>query len=292
MSNLAEKLSDSPELEPGIHHNIPASFYHSLPYVSSSYLKKLRNNPFSAQQPTEVTAAMNVGSAVHVYVLEGEAAFFDEFSVAPSCDKRTNAGKAQLAEFQANNIGKTIITIEEFETVLACHKSLNEHPLSSLFLMESAGQPEVSLIWDDKKTGLRCKARLDRLPDNSKKTAFDLKTCRDASRRGFMRSICDLNYDIQAGHYVNGAIACGLEIDAWIFIGAQTTGTNQVICAMLEEEWLAYGREEAQQMIRFEAECRKMGRWPNIELPDGCPSIAGLTPHDLLEVFQLPKWRM
>lgn len=291
MSNLAEQLPDVPGLEPGIHHNIPAADYHALPYVSSSYLKKLCSNPFSAKVPTEVTAAMNIGSAVHAFTLEGEAAFLAEFAVAPSCDKRTTAGKAQFAEFQVANIGKTIITADEFETVLACHASLNSHPLSSLFLMESAGQPEVTLIWDDQETGLRCKARLDRLPDPSKKTVFDLKTCRDASRRGFMRSICDLNYDIQAGHYLNGAIACGLAVDTWIFIGVQTTGTNQVIAAMLDEEWLKWGRDEACRMIRFEAECQQLGRWPNYELPDGCASIAQLTPHDLLEVFEMPRFR-
>lgn len=276
---------------PGIYAGVPANEYHSWPYVSSSYLKKLACNPFSAKQPTEVTAAMNIGSAVHAYTLEGEAAFLREFAIAPDCDKRTAAGKKDFAEFQVANIGKTVLTVGEFETVLACHQSLMDHPLSSLFLMESKGQPEVSLVWDDKETGLRCKARLDRLPDPSKKTVFDLKTCRDASRKGFMRNICGLNWDIQAGHYVNGATACGLEVDAWIFIGVQTSGTFQVIPAMLDEEWLKWGRFEANRLIRFEAECQQMGRWPNYEIPDGCASLLQITPHDLLEVFEIPAWR-
>lgn len=280
-----------PTLEPGIHYNIQASIYHQLPYISSSFLKKFRVNPAAALIPTEPTDDMNLGSAIHAYSLEGPEAFAAEFAVMFESDlnKNTNAYKGLKAEFEAANIGKTILPaqfkgVPTRDIICGVDASLKNHPLASQFLR--SGNQEVTLIWDDPETGARCKARLDWHPGKS--VLVDLK--KTASVGKFARQIVDLCYDVQGGHYANGSDACGLKPDTFIFVAVEAAPPYPVKCGFLNPDWLKWAQAEASRLISLVQECRKVG-FPNFQIPSHICSLNQLTPTDLLEEFVMPAWR-
>jgi exodeoxyribonuclease VIII len=280
--NLAEKIDLLP---PGIYKDIPAEQYHALPYVSSSFLKKFRSNPASALLPVEQTPSMILGSASHAYSLEGDAEFLAGFVVAPSgINKRTNAGKEEWASFELANQNKTILTVEQAQAVFGIDKSLKSHPLASLLLKR--GNPELTLIWDDPTTGLRCKARIDLDPE--RRALIDYKTCADVAK--FERQMVSLNYPIQAAHYSNGATICELHHDTFIFLAAETSEPYPVRCGYLSPDYMTWAKDETRRLMVMVAECKESGVYPNYEIPRHIMSIKQITPADLLEEFELPRW--
>ena len=137
--------------------------YKAIDAVNASFIKKFAECPAAAHLPFEPTRNMVIGTAVHALALEGEEVFLSEFVVVPEVDKRTKDGKAEWAAFEQANVGKTLLSRDEFETVQGCVNSLKSHPLASLMLKESEGQPEVSLSWVDEVTGLKMKASFSRV---------------------------------------------------------------------------------------------------------------------------------
>ena len=289
MGEAARKIT---ELEPGIYYDIPASDYHALPYISSTFLKKFRDNPASALIETEVTEDMLVGQAVHSFSLEGLDAFNREFVVMFSSDlnKNTNEYKRQKGEFELANMGKTILPalykkVPMMEVLKGVDASLREHPVTGLFLKQ--GMQEVTLIWDDEETGLRCKARLDWSP--GKRMLVDLKKCADVAK--FRNQIVSMNYDVQGGWYTYGAIACGMDPDTFVFAAVEAEPPYAVKCGYLSPEWLAWAQDEAKRLLRLVAECRHLNRFPNYEIPPHICSLEQMCSHDLLEEFVMPAWR-
>lgn len=279
--NLTEKIDLPP---PGAYKDIPAAQYHALPYISSSFLKKFRSNPAAALLPVEQTAAMILGSASHAYSLEGDVAFLAGFAVAPNVDKRTKDGKAEWASFELANQGKTILTIDQAQAVFGIDKSLKSHPLASLLLKR--GNPELTLIWDDKETGLRCKARIDLDPE--RRALIDYKTCADVAK--FERQMVSLNYPIQAAWYSMGAFESGIDHDTFIFVAAETSEPYPVRCGFMASDYMVWAKDETRRLMRLVAECKAANHFPNYEVPRHIMSMDQITPSDLLEEFELPRW--
>ena len=95
--------------------------YRSREGISSSDLKKIMKSPahykYWKDNPQEDTPALLFGRAAHKYILETYD-FYNEFAVAPNCDRRTKEGKETWNKFVAESEGKDIITEEQFKQKL------------------------------------------------------------------------------------------------------------------------------------------------------------------------------
>lgn len=265
--------------------------YKRLDAVNASFIKQFAKCPASALLSMEPTRNMIIGQAVHALALEGEKAFLDQFVTAPKCDRRTTAGKSQWAEFEAANTDKVLLSQDELAQVQGCAKSLKAHPLAGRMLAETEGRPEVTLTWTDEATGLPMKARLDRLPLPDKRTIIDLKTTTDASLKAFTRQIVKLSYDLQAAVYMNGAAACGIDVDAFVFIAVQNCEPFTVSVLSLDTDWIHWAANEVDRQLALIKECKARSVWPAFEIPQHIYSLDQLTTHDLLEVLEMPKYR-
>lgn len=283
-------------LPDGIYDDIREDWYHKIPRVSSTYLRKLAKNPALTQVQEEETEAMSLGSLVHCIVLEGKDAFRERYAVLPDIPhhKNSNAYKSEMAAFCESNVGKEIVDGKQMDVALGCANAIKDHPLASLLLAETQGKPEVSILWTDAETGIKMKCRIDRLPSPRTRALIDLKTTSDSSRSGFLRSIAKYAYDVQSSVYLRGARSAGIQADSFIFVACQTSPPYQVLTCMLDDAWIAYADAEVSRLLMIEAECRELGFYPNYELPSHCCSITQIIEaqgNDLLEVFELPKWR-
>jgi len=161
--------------------------YHAHPAISKSHLDLIARSPLHywaryvdpARVVPEPTAAMRLGTALHTHVLE-LSRWDAEIAVAPNCDRRTKSGKEAFAAFEADSAGKTVITADDAEVVMAMGRSIMRHPGAAM-LLGMDGKAETTHMWTDATYGLQCKCRPDWLTDDGS-IVVDLKTTRTPAR--------------------------------------------------------------------------------------------------------------
>jgi len=257
--------------------------YHAHPAVSKSHLDLIARSPLHywaryvdpARFAPEPTPAMRLGTALHTHVLE-LSRWDQEIAVAPSdINRRTKEGREQWAAFEASSAGKTVITADDAEVVMAMGRSIMRHPGAAM-LLGLPGKAETTHMWTDATYGLECKCRPDWLTDDGS-IMVDLKTTRDASPRGFRQSIASFRYWVQAGWYMHGVqAATGKRPDQFIFICVESTAPYAVAVYAADAEMIERGHDQAMRDLAKLAVCKAADHWPSYS--------------EQIETISLPGW--
>jgi exodeoxyribonuclease VIII len=189
--------------------------YFTVDAVNQTLLKQVLKSPAHAREylksPMKPSAAMLLGTAVHTAMLEPEV-FDSQVVVIPDINKRTKEGKLQWKAFTAGAEGKTILTKQQaVDCIQIGHRVARSDAVNRIV---NSGAHEVSIGFEDEKTGLACKARIDILDTNGKHVV-DIKTTADASMYGFSRSCAKFLYHLQAAFYLRAASGHSKGIDAY-----------------------------------------------------------------------------
>ena len=256
----------------GIRYNMPEAEYHALDALGSTDIKRLLRSPahFRAGRDasSEPTAAQQLGTAIHLAVLE-PARFAAETVAAPKFDRRTNAGKAAAAEFEALHAGKALLEPADFDIVRRVADSVHAHPGARELL--NGGLSEVSLRWTDPQTGAPCKARIDRYrPDGG---IVDLKSAEDASPAGFARAIARYAYAAQAAHYRRGAELVAGPVPFFAFIAVEKDPPYAVGVYVLDDAAIDAAFARVAAAYERYMSCVQAGQWPAYS-----PLIEPITP--------------
>jgi exodeoxyribonuclease VIII len=254
-------------MEPGIYDYIPNAQYHAGPGISQSALSVMARSPLHYwskyldpnREPTEPTPAMKLGTAIHTAVLEPDL-FEKQYIIAPDVDRRTKEGKAvwQQAVEQADAIGGALISYDDAMLCGRIAQQVREHPMARKVF--ATGQVERSVYWNDRETGLLCRARPDlmNLP-----LLVDLKSTDDASPAGFQKSAWNFRYWMQAAWYIDGIEqATGIKPDAFIFAAFEKTAPFACAFYYADEPMLEMGRREYRKLLRLLADCIATDTWP------------------------------
>lgn len=249
-------------LTPGTYPNVPANEYHRWPAASQSLLKIMRDrSPAHARwqmlNPTEPTPAMQFGTALHMAVLQPEL-FDQEYVVAPDVDRRTKAGRAVWEDLLETYDADSILKADEMQRIQAMRESIMANPTARALI---DGERELSALWNDKDTGVLCKARFD-VVNRRAGAIVDLKTTNDASPSKFPRSIYDYGYYIQAAHYLAGALTLGLDVDLFAIVAIEKEPPYAVAVYQIEDQALVAGEDELRQLLSTYARCQETGEWP------------------------------
>jgi len=271
---------------PGVYYGVPAATYHSWPAISSTLLKAYASLPSTARTPFVPGDDANVGTGIHSYCLQDQDGLDAECFILPiSCEGKSAKATAERAEYQEAHPGKVLLPpvygpekIHISKVITGVDNSLSAHPKIGPVLRNS--QKEVSLVWVDEDSGCTCKARLD-IWDGS--IIWDLKKCRSIS--GFQWQIKDLGYTIQAGHYLNGAIACGLPAVAFGFIPCEAFPPYQVACGYVDPEKMEKERASARRVIGLVKQSQLTGNWPNFPIPAHIYDLNDIQPDDLVQLY-------
>lgn len=214
--------------------------------------------------PPEQTPAMLVGSALHCLELE-PLDFWNRYIIAPEMDRRSKAGKEAWATFQEMAEGKDVLTQEQHNLVKNMHMAIRKHG-RAFKLIDLCDAHELRLDWTDDETGLPCTARLDAVhTDGEPRLALDLKTCRDASPRGFARTAADSLYHGQAAFYMDALSVNGRTVDAFAFVAVEKDPPHCVAIHVCDEEMITAGRKLYRRLLDTHAECLLSKRWPGYE---------------------------
>ena len=252
--------------------------YHANPAVSHSKLETFRRRPalyYKRYITKEITpeapsAAFRIGSAGHTMILEPNE-WVNRYAIKPEgIDRRTKDGKERWAEFEMENLGKTIIDEEEAAQVKEMASAVRNHPLASMLLQD--GQPELS--WRTTgKLALQC--RTDWFNphgcDLSEGRGYvaDIKTVESLNTGeygNFERAVFNFGYHRQAGFYLPLITEIiGRSLFDFFFIAVEKVEPFGVAVYKLTDDAIAIGQEETLTDLRRLVKCIETREWPNIE---------------------------
>lgn len=265
--------------ETGIYPGIEYEEYNEWEAVRHSNLFILEEGTlahyrYTVDHPEEFdSGAFRTGHAGHTAVLEPS-----EFSQRYVCkpDTYTNE-KGEEKKFNANSkvckqiletlaaSGKTILSTAEYQQALACGAACQKKEM--LRLLIDKGVPEVCLVWTDEKTGMKCKARVDLLINNS--LILDLKTSAfPVNVRRFGSSAARYGYPSQLAYYWTGLKQITeQEPELPLFAAIEKSmvekiGPGAVAVYQLGKEDMEVGRCQNEYFLERIQKAEEVGEWP------------------------------
>lgn len=195
------------------------------------------------------TESMVLGSAIHKMVLEPDS-FFDDYSIAPDCDRRTKKGKEDFAEFCALSNGKEVLTKNDELTCAECALAVRGHNIAKSIL--TGAMVEESYFWEE--SGMKFKARPDIIRKDLSIVA-DLKTVDRLDVSKFGRIAVNYMYHVQGSHNLAGcSIVDGIKYKNFVLIVVERNPPFDVCVFNMSEAFLEIGdktRAVAIERARF-----------------------------------------
>jgi exodeoxyribonuclease VIII len=232
------------EPRPEMRLTVPEAEYHRLKSVSQSKLAKFIESPklyhgtyVTGEFPEKTTAAMMLGTALHIAVLEPER-FEAEYAGAPACNRSTTAGKKLYNDFVDASVGKTVLTHSDYSDIRGMADGVKQCP-HAVELLELPRETELALMWQDEKTGMHLRAKLDALiPDTfSFACVPDVKSTKDPRPAKFPKSVLDFGYWLQAAMYTRAAQLYTGKPAAFAFIAVRSDVPYDCFVVRLDNEW-------------------------------------------------------
>lgn len=262
--------------KPGIYPDLPAADYHAQhDWLSWSMAKKLlppstpAHLKASLRNGEERKRHFDVGKVIHAVVL-GEG---DEFIVVQALDRQKNpydardyeTVSAQRHRDQIYADGQVPILRSELDAAQKMAESVAAHREAHALLTN--GTPEVSLFWIDDATGVKCRARLDWLPNPQPRRRLivpDLKSASTAAPSEFAKAAARYAYYGQQRWYSDGIAACDLDPDpAFVFVVVEKADPWPVIVGQIASSAdLSLARAAVDRTRRLYRECVETDTWP------------------------------
>ncbi len=241
----------------GLVYDMPDAEYHGGPELSSSAMKTLLDSPARYRWEREhrvEKSAYDLGHVVHTIVLGTGL----KPVVVEADSWRTAAAREKRDEARAG--GGVPMLAHEWAQAKAMAGAVLAHP-DARAVLEAPGQSEASAFWSDPETGVRLRARFDRLANRH--FIADLKTGQTADPRLWARKAVEFNYDLQAAVYRQGLTATrGDEDPIFWHILVESAAPHLVSVVQLSPDFLAIGEQKARVAIDLYHHCTQTGEWP------------------------------
>jgi hypothetical protein len=267
--------------KPGLYPDVDEAAYHQDPVVggslSSTGARRLlppscpAKFRYAADHPPEPSDEFDIGHAAHRLVL----GVGPELHLIEHEKWNTNVAKKEVAD--TREAGAVPLKPQQYAQVNAMADALKSHKLAMKLLR--SGKPEQTLVWQDKRTGVMLRARLDVLPDarpGKRLIVPDYKTAAKADDASMQKAIAEYGYHIQGHWYTDGVTELGLAPDeVWfVLVVQEKTPPYLVNVVSPTESSMFIGGEWAQHAIDIYKQCTETGIWPgysqeitHLELP-------------------------
>lgn len=247
--------------------NMPNDEYHATDDISSSNIKTALKSmgKYKAQldgdRVFKATPAMKLGTLVHALVLEPHTVD-DQFAASEKFDGRTKEGKAGKLAFAEASKGKVVVTLDVMAKAQAMAIEVLLHPEVRDILNVNGIKFEHSGFCVDQETKLNVKYRPDIRTDHF---IADLKTCADASKEEFAKSIMEFGYHTSSAHYLK----CDREIfgtnhDQFIFICVENEFPYEVAVYTLSASAINQGYKNCANALQMIKTANETGNYPKL----------------------------
>ena len=247
------------------HDSISQSELGTVSELTPFHYKYKKAHPRFNQTPD-----MLIGSATHKIFFEPQD-FDDEYICAPELNLRTKAGKAEMAEFKEANeeSGKDILTADQMSTVREIGSALHEQEHVMKWVKDGVAERSIFRHHN----GQVLKSRPDYYIPKSN-VILDLKTCRDITYAGFLRSVIQYRYHFQAAYYTDSVAHFVGEPPRFLNICVEKKRPYAAVVYELEPSFLMVGRAEYIRALATIKECTDNDSWPSFPkdpVSMGCP---------------------
>lgn len=286
---------DEPLLGLGWHFRLAMSVYLADPGVSSSILKLQADAPALAKAAMDGdledndTKASVEGELIHTALLEPDE-LNERYVISGNCKAILASGKRKGQECGAtgkavdpntgwvcgrhgadkldpNQDRRTVVSSAQWrmaiqlrDNALVADRPLH-HP-DAKKMLEAAGEPELTGIFNDPDTGVRGRVRLDRWLEVG--WSVDVKSVdvgRGAADR-FVRHLWNRGMHVQQGWYGHGSGILDRPLTRHVLLVAERGFPYLVQPYLLPPQLVEYGQRQALEALRNLAECRAKGEWP------------------------------
>ena len=300
ITTLADPTAAPP---PGVYRDVPAAAYHAWPMPSSTVLGRLARSPLHCRHaldhPQPSTPDMEFGTAFHARLLEPDR-FGERYAAAGPCVAVLKTGRRLGQPCGADGVGRgpaggwlcgthgggtdrpagdarAVLGTADAAALDAMAAAVAAHGWASQTLA-LPGETELSVVFDEPASGVRCKVRPDRVvTDPRRACVVDVKTTRDAAPEAFARTIAQRGYHRQAALYLRGLAAHGIDVGGFTILAVDKDDPYAVAAYRLDDADLAAGGREVDRLLAAWAECDRTGSWPGY-------GGGGLVP------IRLPAW--
>jgi len=244
-----------PGASPGLYLGVPESDYHDHPAISRSILAEAaRMSPLhalysleSSEDEEESSESMDLGTAAHARVLQPRV-FEDRYDVAADrCEGIKGDGDQCSNSAKVRHDGSWYCGVhapsgdpDDIEVLKSSHyhsaegiaQATEQDPDAAPLLHGLPGLEEATILWEDPETGLRLRARPDRvtcLPDGDV-ALVDLKTTRSAHPQDFRRKYARNGYWLQPAFYGAAAASIGAQPVDFVFVVVESSRPYAVQC--------------------------------------------------------------
>lgn len=240
-------------MKAGVYRGMSNADYHADPAIGSTSVKAVSDSPANLYfNPFKGSKSAHLGSAIHAALLEPDL-FRKDYTLMSHVTSR--ASKEYKAEAACTN-PEYILVGSEVETVT---RMLESSRMNDDFMdyMAAPGASEISMFATCPETGLELKCRFDRLADNAP-YPLDVKSCRDATERGFSNALGQYRYHIQAAFYLYVLkLATGNERNQFAFFAIENTAPYRNCMYYIGEESLELGRQKMFSALWKIKECQE-----------------------------------
>ena len=233
----------------GIYENLDYPTYDSIPAWRSHDLTAITKCPYTWKhgQFNSESPALLEGRVQHTVFLEHHK-FDEEFIIQPSINRRTKIGKEEYEDFLMTTGDRQPIKQELYDVCMARREIVRD------FIPKESHQVELTIcfMWNNQP----CKGKLDW---HTGKDIWDLKTCRDASPRGFKSAINAFKYHQQAAFYIAGCRAVGLPTEKFYFLAQEKPHPYPYAVYTLSDEAISYADAKNEQAMALGISCKEKG---------------------------------
>ncbi|MGA1710404.1 MAG: PD-(D/E)XK nuclease-like domain-containing protein [bacterium] len=245
----------------------------SLKYIlkSPAHYRAAKKKIFSP------TIFMEMGSALHCKVLEGDEEFDRRYVKKPDdISLTTTAGREWKASVKKQTILSSSDKEKSWDSVLGMTESLRQLDWFDGKAEDYRKFNELSIYWTAQ--GIPCKARLDRLVDNGDHLlVLDLKTTDSVDPDVFKKKVAGgMNYIFQAAYYAEAASLAFDKPAKFIFIAIERSEPWSVGIFEVSDEMMEEGTRQVQEARRLLRNCISNDSWPKREI--------------FFHTMELPKW--
>ena len=237
-------INESLRLE-DYHRTEPKSAHFLMDVAARNCSKAVRNQ----EHPKKPTAAMINGTLIHAAI---ETRDIGELYVLepPGLNKRTTAGKQELAEFHEANSDKTIITEKQWDMAAGCREAAWSHLYAEPYLkaakFERSGFAKIN--------GVDVKARPDLDCYEHQRTLVDIKTRQKdkSDPESWLKDWWNYGTYIQAGlqMLVWEALARPIDrVDRYYYLLVEVEEPYDVNMVYLDEELMVISRDKTLDAI-------------------------------------------
>lgn len=218
MPEIPDKI---PTLEPGVWLDYPEPDYHLLPYAGKSDMWRLNTLLEVAKDHADWKAMFEKPHSKDAFafgtylddlltgdLMTGKTTVADNYTEGPT---KTQGVKHKAMALMTD---KTLLCLGEIDRGQRIADQVAMHPQGRTVFGPDA-KYQVVVVWDDERTGVRCKARLDVLTTtNDPETGDPFPTIVDVKKTGkalekFHYDALDYGYFVQAAHYRDGLMIAG-----------------------------------------------------------------------------------